>query len=148
MPPTTDRTALETARQQLEATRAELIAAIQEVDEARIDLGETQRTEAPGSPPLTAAQNRFDAAQAELTRLRGLERERKQAVQAAIVAWLTEATPVGDLARLSADSPIILFPVRLETRFDPPGPPGSATVLKVRIFPDEIFLDVHETALT
>jgi hypothetical protein len=42
---------------------------------------------------------------------------------------------------LDAAHPIALLPVRLETRF-------AGALLKVRIFPDEIFADTHEPGLT
>jgi len=42
---------------------------------------------------------------------------------------------------LDARYPVALLPVRLETRFAGP-------LLKVRIFPDEIFADTHEPVLT
>lgn len=44
------------------------------------------------------------------------------------------------------DLPLVLFPVRLETRFFTL--PGSITELRVRIFPDKIHLDSHEPELT
>ena len=48
-----------------------------------------------------------------------------------------------DLTFLSTKLPIVLFPVRLETRFD-----ADASVLRVRIYPDEIVADSHEPELT
>jgi hypothetical protein len=42
---------------------------------------------------------------------------------------------------LDARFPVALLPVRLETRL-------AGSLLKVRIFPDEIFADTHETGLT
>jgi hypothetical protein len=42
---------------------------------------------------------------------------------------------------LDATCPVALLPVRLETRLD-------GTLLRLRIFPDELFADTHEPALT
>ena len=42
---------------------------------------------------------------------------------------------------LDARFPVALLPIRLETRF-------AGSLLKVRIFPDEIFADTHEPGLT
>ena len=42
--------------------------------------------------------------------------------------------------------PIVLFPVRLETRFFPL-PDGGAD-LRVRVYPDKVHIDTHEPALT
>lgn len=53
------------------------------------------------------------------------------------------ALPGLDLTPLGTDLPIVLFPVRLETRFD-----AARSVLRVRIYPDEIFADSHEPELT
>jgi hypothetical protein len=50
-----------------------------------------------------------------------------------------------DVAGLTADAPLVMLPVRLETRFHPIGAP---TVVRVRIYPDAIFADSHEPALT
>src|SRR5437868_7592205 len=43
--------------------------------------------------------------------------------------------------------PLVLFPVRLETRFSPPQPDGS-TELRVRVYPDRIHVDTHHPELT
>ncbi len=45
-----------------------------------------------------------------------------------------------------SDRPLALFPVRLETRFFAQGDGGSE--LRVRVYPDKIHLDSHETELT
>lgn len=53
----------------------------------------------------------------------------------------------GDFRRLDAQYPIVLLPIRLETRFEP-GLGDQRPVLKIRVYPDEIFADAHEPALT
>jgi hypothetical protein len=51
------------------------------------------------------------------------------------------------LAEVSpSDRPLALFPVRLETRFFPQ--PDGSTELRVRVYPDRIHIDSHETDLT
>lgn len=45
-----------------------------------------------------------------------------------------------------ADRPLVLFPVRLETRFFPAA--GGASLLKIRVYPDTIHADTHEPAVT
>ena len=42
--------------------------------------------------------------------------------------------------------PLLLFPVRLETRFFPRGDGGAD--LRVRVYPDAIHVDTHEPQLT
>lgn len=50
-----------------------------------------------------------------------------------------------DVARLSADYPLVLLPVRIETRFKTA---DNASQLWLRIYPDEIAADMHEPELT
>ena len=53
-------------------------------------------------------------------------------------------TPDADVQRLTSNhASVVLLPVRIETRFDIP-----AATLRVRIYPDEIYSDIHEKALT
>src|SRR2546422_6452351 len=42
--------------------------------------------------------------------------------------------------------PIVLFPVRLETRFFPLA--DGSSELRVRVYPDKVHIDSHEPALT
>ena len=46
---------------------------------------------------------------------------------------------------ISADRPLLLFPVRLETRFYPA---QIGVELRVRIYPDKVHVDTHEPELT
>ncbi len=53
--------------------------------------------------------------------------------------------PATDIHTLSADYPIALLPVRIETRFATATQPYA---LRVRIYPDEILADIHDPNLT
>lgn len=76
-----------------------------------------------------------------------LERERAAGVNlsGALAEWLGDDA-AEDFRRLSAQFPLVLLPVRLETRFD--REPGRRPRLLLRIYPDEIFADTHEEELT
>ena len=52
---------------------------------------------------------------------------------------------LGD-AVCAGDQPLALLPMRLETRFFPQA--GGASELRIRIYPDKVQIDTHETALT
>jgi hypothetical protein len=52
-----------------------------------------------------------------------------------------DITPDAEIARLGADLPVVLLPVRLETRF-------AGSELLLRVYPDDIFGEAHEPELT
>jgi hypothetical protein len=110
------------------------------------DAVRTARTALAAADEAEAAQQELTEAQRALDQdLRPAVAARRADLQAALTAWFDGVTVDGDIARLPAFVPIIFFPVRVETRFDRTTPPG---VMKVRIYPDEIFIDSHETRLT
>ena len=137
---TTDRGPVQTARLAFANSRRALIDRLFEADVAQKDLIEAQRSQTDTDlEPFRAA---LDAAAQALVDARQAEGQAFAALQSALAAWLPPGTPVeDDIVRLPSTSPIVLFPVRLETRF------GAAS-LKVRVYPDEIFLNTHEAALT
>jgi hypothetical protein len=55
-------------------------------------------------------------------------------------------SPPGALPGISDAYPILLFPVRIETRFD--APTSASPRLLVRIYPDQLAIDRHEPGLT
>jgi hypothetical protein len=141
--------ALANARNQLGAQRSALVAALYAEDQATQTLSEAERHFDANSPPVAdakiAKQNAINAA----NQARAAVTAASDALTLAIGDWLkpssTSLDNLGrareDIARLEASAPVVLFPVRIETRFE-------GAVLKVRVYPDEIFLNRHETALT
>ncbi|MFE2581533.1 hypothetical protein [Streptomyces sp. NPDC059378] len=106
---------------------APLRAAVAEAEQHRAGLG----------PDATPAQRRA-AYQALQTA--------RDALHQALRSFV--ATPDADdlLAMLDPDVPLMLAPVRLETRLRPDG--GPPATLQVRIFPDDLHVDSHEPLLT
>ncbi|MET0790712.1 MAG: hypothetical protein ABW061_04265, partial [Polyangiaceae bacterium] len=139
---TTDRGPIQSARSNFSAARSTLIDQLYAFELATDALREAARKFASGTVELNAAQQKFNLAQGAFQLARAQDASADQALQAALAAWLPDTVlEEEDVSRLETTSPIVLFPVRLETRFD-------GNLLKLRIFPDEIFLNTHERALT
>jgi hypothetical protein len=135
--------AVRQARLDLQASRTTLVRRIFERETRRAVLAEVERTG--DAARIAEARSNLTTAEANYSLARQGELAAKNALRGRIAEWLGNVDAEEDLQRLSASHPIVLFPVRVETRFaveeDPPA-------LKVRIYPDEIFVDVHERALT
>jgi hypothetical protein len=84
-------------------------------------------------------------ARAALDRAREKERDARDNV-AVMLPDVLPADPADEIAQLSTQYPIVLFPVRIETRFVS-GTRG-ATELRVRVYPDEILAATHDPRLT
>jgi hypothetical protein len=146
----TDRSGMSSARNALREHRNELAKWRFEREQARVALAEARRQFDPESPEVVAAENALATAEAEVATQRQDIQTVLASLKTQIQAWLTDAAtpttldPNSDLARLTQISRnIVLLPVRLETRFD-----IGASTLKVRIYPDEVFSDIHERTLT
>jgi hypothetical protein len=87
-------------------------------------------------------QSKRDVLQAAITR----EQQALAAVNRALGELLDTDAETTEIDSLSASFPIVLLPVRLETRFGKDANGGDT--LKVRIFPDELMADTHEPPLT
>lgn len=55
-------------------------------------------------------------------------------------------TPLPSTPLVAGDRPVVLLPVRLETRFFPAD--DSGLILKIRVYPDTIHSDTHEPGVT
>jgi hypothetical protein len=141
-----DRNPVNQARVLLQAARIRLTRAVSNEDTKAKLLEQIQRTDADFQSALAELETaKLETADARLELV-----DRQSSVLSAIGTWVGTGTGKADveedIARLPATVPIVLFPVRLETRFGTK--PGGAPILKVRIYPDEIFLNTHEYAVT
>ena len=138
----TDRSLVEEARAALATQRHTLIDKLYAFEVASAALADVQRRSSDPGGDLGDAQDAFDKAQGEFQQARHDEGLRIDNLQSRLADWLPDGTSAeDDIGRLPGTEPIVMFPVRLETRF-------QGTQLLVRVFPDEIFLNTHETALT
>ena len=136
----TDRSQLESLRAQLaqvRRTRAQLWDDIARSDRTLKELGRTADSK---DPKQVAAQQQHEKLMITAPSARDSERLARSALADALARWLPQQ-PGDELRRLATSYPIVLLPVRLETRF-------AGDALKVRVYPDEIFADSHEAPLT
>jgi hypothetical protein len=137
---TYDRSPVQTARETFANAQRDLVSALFTRDADAAQLKDAQRRLTGGelAPYATA----LAASEATLQAARAAEAAARDSLQIALSDWLPDGTDEDeDFTRINTGIPIILFPVRLETRFE-------GNVLHVRVFPDEIFLNTHEQALT
>ncbi|MCC7208562.1 MAG: hypothetical protein IT323_14740, partial [Anaerolineae bacterium] len=86
------------------------------------------------------------ALEQEIRRLDAAQTERRRVADGLAAEFgRLFASPEEQLARLDDANPILLLPVRLETRFMPA---ANGTELWVRIFPDDVAIDSHQPGLT
>lgn len=140
---------IQAKRGELEQATSDVVTALWNFEQASDDLRQKQRT-------VTGSD--LAALKAEVADKQGLydaARTHEAEVAADLLALTTAFLPMPagsggptdqaafsqELDALEATAPIVLLPVRLETRFE-----GST--LKVRVYPDEIFMNMHEVALT
>lgn len=148
------RAQLRQARQQQDETAAALAAARER--QKRIAAQEVQlaRVFNPDDARYRAAREKLvrDRADAAAdTKRRNDERKAAVAREAELLAQLAALTDPRDaIERLKDSIPILLMPVRLETRFKSVALPGAGAMpqLWVRIYPDDCWIDSFDPALT
>ncbi len=100
-------------------------------DLLQAELNQVQPQVAPAQQDASAQRTNADGLKPRLDELR--------------VAF--EALTARMLGKVETTAPLLLLPVRLETRFMQPAP-GAAMELLVRVYPDDIHVDTHEPLLT
>ena len=138
---------LSVARRDIDRQRQTVLLAREAVRRGELALAESARTDSPrGSADrerleeaLGAARKKADEAIALLSRLSARE-------QGLLKQFIPVTDPRSGLQNLTDTSPILLLPLRLETRFksDSAGQPQ----LWVRIYPDSCLVDTFEESLT
>src|SRR6266550_596274 len=131
---------LDAQRQALESARLDLRRAAVAVQDATEALAEAQRSGQKHGAEAAAAQRNVRAATERRDRA-------AQAVNAAaaklggLIVTHLPPTPEQQVGTLDASWPIVLLPIRLETRF-------VDNELLLRVFPDDVFGNSHEPELT
>jgi hypothetical protein len=142
----TDPQPIKDARDALTALRSDVVDAMYAMEVARDALRAGRRTKT--AAEVQQLEDSFQFLQQEYRDTRSNEGNAYKNLRDVIsnnwLATAVEGNPAAaqqDISRLLVDHSIVMFPVRLETRFD-------GNFLKIRIVPDEIFANTHETALT
>jgi hypothetical protein len=136
------------AHDQLQAARTTSAARLYDLASAREQLRDLQRHKAPTDQAISEADAAVENARQALLQARSQERSRKGDLQSALSTWFAARFPrddIGEIRELTTRFPIVLLPVEIQTRFDPPGAP---TQLLVRIYPDTILNESHDAALS
>jgi hypothetical protein len=96
-------------------------------------------------PPVVAKVAERVEVKRNLVTARGAETQARNDLQQTVMLWTSSSAPPDEISILSAEWPIVLFPVRVETRFNVQ---TLSPTLLVRIYPDDISIDTHEPGLT
>jgi hypothetical protein len=139
-----DRAALERARRDLAAARSDAARRALAAARAEAALADAKRVFGSDDDRTFEAIRARDEAKKRLDGARGLIRNAESTLTGAINEFIRDV-PEQDFSRLDASLPIVMLPVRLETRFQRG---RQMAELLIRVYPDEIVADPHEPALT
>lgn len=133
------------ARRALERAQEERARRVSALDMARERMEAAVRAFGPDHERSQAAQRSYKQALGALVQARGTEKRLRAELHRRLEIFLPP-TMAEEVARLDGGTPILLFPVRLETRFRAEQD-GHGGELLVRIYPDSIVGDNHEPLL-
>ena len=140
------RTRLADQRTERESARSAAILAGETVVGLERRLETLRRSAAPEDPALAALEEQHEKAFAAASEARGRLAD-AVGEEAAVVESIARFTdPVDGVRRLDDRTPVLLFPLRIETRFRPS--PAGAPQLWVRVYPDTCLVDGFEDSLS
>lgn len=144
------REQLRKAREDLAAERSALYGARQSRLRLAAQLARAARVSTPnGAAVVAGLRKQLEHAAAEEARRRHAARALTTAVADRERAFAAIANPREQMAHLSGETPILLLPVRLETRFQSvTSAEGPGEELWVRIYPDDCAVDSFEPMLS
>ncbi|ASC71887.1 hypothetical protein XM38_028410 [Halomicronema hongdechloris C2206] len=145
---------LHQTRQQQENTRLNLFVAREQLAKNQRSQQRLDRYFNPQNPQHQARQRRLQAQQAKteatISQLESGLGESVRMAERLTAEFLPFTDPRDNLRFKSTDYPVLLFPLRLETRFKSVEVPGATQVeqLWVRVYPDECLVDTFEAVLS
>ena len=145
MPNEEQQSAIDQTRASLAEQRAERDTLIAQLAAMRGQLEQSARAAGPNDERVPILKREIEDAAQQLGQAHDRIRETQDRLGGLIGEWLGDDSD-RDFSQLDARFPIVLLPVRIETRFDLT--PGRPPFLKLRVYPDEIFADTHEEPLT
>ena len=149
------RERLRQARAQLDATDSGVRSTEEQLKEVDAADAELARVFNPAVPDHVAARKRLKDERRRLdAQLKTAQELRVSAVRAEVelrTQFGSMSDPRVELPRLNDSTPILMMPVRIETRFHDfsiPGPIPALHELLVRIYPDDCWIDSFDPRLT
>ena len=144
VPQETSRTPLIEGRRLLEEAVGASLRLADQAAEAQTTLAAVRSTHRPDDPAVVAAEREQEQRLERLRRARADVAEARRRLASSVGAFLAD-DPSDDIGRLDAAFPMVLLPVRLETRFHSW---AEQHELRVRLYPDSIHVHTHDPVLT
>jgi hypothetical protein len=141
-----DANSLTQSRSAVTAARATRNALLAQVASVCREIQQLARVLPPNDQQLAELRRRQQSLGGQLSESNAAVREAQSGLNSLIAGFLGQLQGAADFASLTAELPIAFFPVRIETRFFAVA--GRGGTLRIRIYPDEILANSHETGLT
>lgn len=141
-------------RQKLDTARVDVDANARELQEARLTLARLKsqrraRERSGTEDDIAQADQSIAAQQAKIDQIAATLGGARADLAGHLESFAVFTDPRERIGELSDSTPILLLPLRMETRFKPnPGPVGTGGRLLVRAYPDDIAVDAFEETLS